>query len=118
MRKALMLAGALAALGGPAFGHARLIHAMPKVGSTVRTSPAELTLWFSEQLDLGKSGVRMDGPAGPVAIGRLIVDPSDSHLFHVRLGAPLAPGVYRVIWDVTSVDTHETDGDYRFTVAP
>jgi len=31
---------------------------------------------------------------------------------------PLAPGRYRVKWHVLSVDTHVTEGDFTFTVAP
>jgi copper resistance protein C len=30
----------------------------------------------------------------------------------------LAPGSYKVIWRVLSVDTHVTEGDYKFRVAP
>jgi len=30
----------------------------------------------------------------------------------------LAPGKYTVIWHVTSVDTHKTEGRFDFTVAP
>ena len=32
--------------------------------------------------------------------------------------APLAPGTYRVVWRVLSVDTHVTEGDFTFTVVP
>jgi copper resistance protein C len=31
-----------------------------------------------------------------------------------RLGA----GAYTVIWHVTSVDTHKTEGRYQFTIGP
>jgi len=30
----------------------------------------------------------------------------------------LAPGSYRVMWRVLSVDTHVTEGSFRFQVAP
>jgi len=53
------------------------------------------------------------------------VDKKDTHLDgHDRnvashLAEPsLAPGAYKVIWRVTSVDTHVTNGDFRFEVAP
>ena len=29
----------------------------------------------------------------------------------------LTPGTYTVNWHVTSVDTHKTEGNYKFTVA-
>ena len=31
---------------------------------------------------------------------------------------PLAAGTYKVVWRVVSVDTHVTNGDFRFTMAP
>jgi hypothetical protein len=31
---------------------------------------------------------------------------------------PLMPGVYQVHWHVISVDTHRTEGNFSFTVAP
>jgi methionine-rich copper-binding protein CopC len=36
---------------------------------------------------------------------------------HVPL-TKLAPGIYKVVWRVVSVDSHVTDGDFKFTVAP
>jgi copper resistance protein C len=30
----------------------------------------------------------------------------------------LAPGRYRVVWRVLSLDTHVTEGDFTFDVAP
>jgi methionine-rich copper-binding protein CopC len=31
---------------------------------------------------------------------------------------PLVPGHYRVVWRVLSVDTHVSEGDFAFDVAP
>ena len=52
------------------------------------------------------------------------VDLGDAHLvqgdqtrFAVGL-KPLVPGRYKVEWRVTSVDTHKTNGNFSFTVAP
>ncbi len=30
----------------------------------------------------------------------------------------LPNGVYTVVWHVTSVDTHKTEGRYQFTIGP
>jgi methionine-rich copper-binding protein CopC len=30
----------------------------------------------------------------------------------------LAPGTYRVMWRVISVDTHQTEGAFTFTIGP
>lgn len=35
-----------------------------------------------------------------------------------RIGHALKPGVYVVSWHVVSVDTHHTQGSFKFTVTP
>lgn len=100
-----------------AFAHAFLNHAMPGVGMTVAAAPAELDLTFTEDLVPAFSGVRVArASGGAVATGKPSFGPAD--LMHVRLGRPLAPGTYIVTWHVVSVDTHHTQGSYKFTVAP
>ncbi len=42
----------------------------------------------------------------------------DRALLHVSLPPGVASGTYRVIWRVTSVDTHVTNGDFRFQIVP
>ena len=111
---------ALAALllgAGAAWGHAFLERADPRVGSTVKTAPAQVRVWFTEAIEpafstlevVNQAGERVDrGPAQADAINRA--------LLHVPL-KPLGPGTYRVKWRVLSVDTHVTDGDFTFRVA-
>jgi methionine-rich copper-binding protein CopC len=119
MRSIALLAATIALTGGgQALAHARLLHAVPKVGETDRVSPVELRLAFSEGIDLPKSSVAVTGPAGPVTVGPIRLDPRDPRVVVVPLGSRLATGAYRVIWNATSVDTHHTDGDYAFKVAP
>jgi methionine-rich copper-binding protein CopC len=45
------------------------------------------------------------------------VDRTDRTVLKLSL-PPLEPGLYRVIWRVLSIDTHVTEGDYTFRVAP
>lgn len=119
MRTLIALALVLAAVsGGQASAHARLIRATPRVGSTNPTPPAELSLFFSETIDLGRSRVSLRGPSGVVATGPMVRDPSDGRIVHAPLREKLTPGRYRVDWSVTSLDTHQTEGDYSFSVAP
>lgn len=119
-RTFLLLAAAAALLSaGRADAHARLIRATPRVGETVARSPPELRLFFSESIDLPASSLTVTGPDGrPVATGRLLLDAQDKRVVIAPLPAPLAPGRYKVVWSMTSVDTHRTDGDYGFKVGP
>lgn len=118
MLRSLVLAALVAFAGArPALAHARLIHAIPRVGSTVTASPTELELFFSESIDLAGSNVTLSGPGGRVATGPPRLDPAAPRVVHVPLKSPLPPGAYRVEWGMTSTDSHHTDGDFRFKVA-
>lgn len=102
-----------------AFAHAFLVHAMPGVGTTVSGSPLEIELSFSEGIVAGFSGVKLvsaDGEA--IRLGKLTIDPAKPNVLHSMLGRPLTPGIYTVSWHVVSVDTHRTQGTYKFTIAP
>jgi copper resistance protein C len=45
------------------------------------------------------------------------VDSKDPTLLIVSL-PPLRAGKYKVVWRVTSVDTHKTEGDFQFQIVP
>ncbi|HTF33780.1 MAG TPA: copper resistance protein CopC [Myxococcota bacterium] len=110
---------ALSWVGAPrAAAHAFLDHAAPRVGSTVSAPPSELRLSFTQELEPAFSTVEVVDESGTkVDKGDVQVDPHDATLLHVSLN-PLPPGTYKVIWRVVSVDTHPTEGDFTFQVAP
>ena len=102
----------------PAFAHAFLDHATPAVGSTIHAPPARIELWFTEELEPAFSTVRvLDQTNQRRDKGDANVDPRDPTALRVSLPA-LAPGRYRVEWRVLSVDTHVTEGDFTFVIAP
>ena len=117
-RRSVLFAIALAMVAARAAAHAFLDHASPAVGSTLRVSPPELRLWFTQELELPFSRVKVEDANGTaVAASDKAVDASDRSLLRISL-PPLAPGTYRVLWHVLSVDSHVTEGDYTFVVAP
>jgi hypothetical protein len=98
--------------------HAFLDHATPAVGSAVHGAPAQVKLWFTQQLEPAFSSVRvLDRSGKQVDKGDPQVDRADAMLLQVSL-PQLAPGTYRVAWRVLSVDTHVTEGDFTFDVVP
>ncbi|MBI1774063.1 MAG: copper resistance protein CopC [Proteobacteria bacterium] len=102
----------------PAEAHAFLDHAIPAVGSTLRASPNEVRLWFTEDLEAAFSSVRVVDPSGKrVDRDDKQVDLSDKTLLKVSVPG-LEKGSYQVIWRVLSVDGHVTEGDFKFQVAP
>ncbi|HZP87896.1 MAG TPA: copper homeostasis periplasmic binding protein CopC [Burkholderiales bacterium] len=101
-----------------ALAHAFLDHATPAVGSQVHGSPDTLTLWFSEALEPAFSSIKVLDAAGKqVDRGDTAADPKDPTALKVSL-QHLAPGEYRVMWRVLSVDTHVTEGKFTFSVRP
>jgi len=101
-----------------AAAHAFLDRAIPAVGSVVRESPAQIKLRFTERLEPPFSSVQvLDMNGSRVDRRDSVVDRTDAALLIVSLPR-LAPGVYRVTWRVLSVDTHVTEGDFTFEVAP
>jgi len=100
-----------------ASAHAFLDHAIPSVGGVVAGSPREIRLYFTTGVVAAFSGVRITSEAGTtIHSGKAIVDPSNRSVVIVRLGRALPPGSYTVSWHVVSVDTHPTQGTFRFTV--
>jgi len=60
----LSIAALTATLSLPAEAHAYLERAQPAAGSSVRESPRELTLWFTQKIEPAFSEVRVLDPAG------------------------------------------------------
>ena len=114
----LMILTLLFAGASIAEAHAFLERADPRVGSTVRTSPNQVRLWFTEQLEPAFSSVQVVSESGQrVDKGDPQVDPAAPKQLRISLST-LPPGTYKVIWRVLSVDTHVTEGNFTFRVAP
>jgi copper resistance protein C len=95
-----------------AHAHAYLDHANPRVGSTVRTAPRQVTLSFSQKLEPSFSSAQVTDAAGArVDQGARV----SGMQINVSV-KPLPPGTYRVHWKVLSVDTHTTEGNFTFRV--
>ena len=102
-----------------AFAHAFLEKAIPGVGTTVRLSPSELQLDFTESIVPAFSGVQITAFGGKrIPSEKPVLDRTKPNVVHVSLRSPLRPGTYIVAWHVVSVDTHRTSGTYKFTISP
>ena len=112
MRKILLVLAFLLTGNAAAHAHAFLDHASPRVGSTVRTAPREVTLWFTQKLEPSFSSAQVHDAAGARVDQGAQVSGME---IHVPVKA-LSPGTYRVRWKVLSVDTHTTEGSFTFRV--
>jgi copper resistance protein C len=100
-----------------AWPHAFLARAAPPVGSQSATSPPQLTLRFTEPVEPLFCTVELQDQAG-AAVTLPAPRPEDGAQALVVTLPKLPPGTYTVIWHVTSIDTHKTEGHYQFTVGP
>ena len=107
----------LVSAGGQAFAHAHLEASTPAANSTV-TAPSQLSLKFSEELNIKFSGVKLAGPAASkVKLDALLLVDSDQTLI-VPISGTMPAGSYAVNWSVLSADGHKTQGSFKFTVKP
>src|SRR4029077_10656694 len=81
--------------------HAFLDHASPLVGCTVASTPRELSLTFTQNLEAAFSSVQVtDANGGRVDSGKLQISGNT-----MRVGLKAAgPGTYHVHWHALSVD--------------
>jgi methionine-rich copper-binding protein CopC len=99
-----------------AAGHAVLQRAEPRVESRLKRPPEEVRLYFSERIEPRYSSARVVNDRGQQVDQRdSRVDRTNPTLLRVTL-PPLAPGTYRVVWRVLSLDADVTEGDYTFRI--
>lgn len=118
MFKRLLTASALLAslvAASSAFAHAHLQSQTPAADSTV-SAPGELRLVFSEGVEAAFTKVSLSKDGAPVAVKALATEGADQKTLVVTPAAPLAAGAYKVEWHAVSVDTHTSEGSYRFKV--
>ncbi|HEY3901818.1 MAG TPA: copper resistance CopC family protein [Chthoniobacter sp.] len=98
--------------------HAFLDHAEPKVGSSIKGSPTQVKVWFTQKLVAPFSQLQVfDASGHEIDKHDKKTDPSDQALLIVSV-PPLKPGKYKVVWRAASVDTHVTHGDFEFEITP
>jgi copper resistance protein C len=111
-----LLMALLLSVQSSAWAHAFLDHADPKVGSTVASSPPEIEVWFTQELEPAFSTLEVqDAQGNEVDKKDAHLDDKDKTLFILSLPT-LPSGTYTVTWHAVSVDTHKTQGHFEFTV--
>ena len=99
--------------------HAFLIRAEPRVGSKVNKGPTEVRVQFSEMVQAAVSSIKVFDVTGKQVDKKdTHSDPANRAALCVSVIPALTPGTYKVIWRVTSADTHVTEGNFRFRIVP
>ena len=108
----------LLAFAAPVAAHSLLLDATPAPDAVLTATPLQLRLHFNNRIEKRLSRVRLVDERGAVAtalIDSRDITPADRVVARVP---PLAPGAWRVEWQVFSTDGHVVSGSYGFRLAP
>jgi methionine-rich copper-binding protein CopC len=94
--------------------HAVVIESVPAVDSVVPAGDLGITLRYNSRIDHERSRLTLTAADGKVATLPIRTDSAPDILVGRATG--LAPGHYRLRWQVLAVDGHLTRGDIPFTV--
>ena len=110
----LGLAFVAMALATLAFAHAVLVESSPAPNSTVNGPNVEITLRFNVRIDVARSRLQLMLPGG----ASRSLPAREGNASNIMLGqaANLAPGKYKLIWQVLASDGHITRGETVFSV--
>ncbi len=113
---ALLLIAGLGFCSTAARAHAIVVSSQPAAGAVVHGKTVAVVVRFNSRIDPVRSRlllVRADGSSTALALD----DTSPPETLAATVGE-LAPGSYRLRWQVLATDGHITRGDIPFTVAP
>jgi len=102
---------------GPAFAHAMLEKAIPRVGEIVEIPPTQISLTFSERIEVGMSSIIVSNADGEIIAAGPPARGENAATIRIVFPGRLPPGRYKVAWSVLSVDGHATKGDYAFVIS-
>jgi len=99
-----------------ALSHSFPDHSEPRVGWEVKNSPPEVRIWFDVSIEPLFSTIEVfDSNHKKVDKGDSHTDPNNPLLLIVSI-PPLSQGKYEVHWSVISIDTHHTEGTFKFSI--
>jgi methionine-rich copper-binding protein CopC len=104
----------LLTVAAPAAAHSLLLDASPAANSVVTAVPREVALRFNNRIEKRLSRVRLVDERGE---GRDLELTTAGGADRLHAAVPdVAPGRYRVEWQVLSTDGHVVTGRYFFTL--
>lgn len=119
-RRLALFLPALLAAPRPGAAHALVTGSSPAAQARLRESPAEAVVRFNSRIDPSRSQLLIaplrDGAGGTADERPLDLLPGPDTELRAAL-PPLAPGRWRLRWQVLALDGHITRGDIPFTVA-
>jgi methionine-rich copper-binding protein CopC len=102
------------ALATFAFAHAVLVGSSPSPDSTVKGPNVEISLKFNVRIDVARSRLELMLPDNKAE--RLPVREGKAANLMLAQATNLAPGKYKLLWQVLASDGHITRGEIAFSV--
>ncbi len=116
-RLALLVLVAGAILPASAAAHATIVQTTPADQQVLKVQPREVTLKWSEAVDLGEHAVRLLDSAGEeVRTAPAKHGPGGPSTAVLELPPGMAEGTYVVAWRVVSSDSHPVSGAFSFSI--
>ena len=109
----VVLTAAFAFNARAAAAHAVIIDSVPAVDAVV-AGDSDVTLHFNSRIDHQRSRLTLIAPDGSASLVTIAPDSAPDIVAAKLTG--LAPGQYRLRWQVLAIDGHLTRGDIRFSV--
>jgi methionine-rich copper-binding protein CopC len=114
-RLAALVASAWVVLAAsPTLAHAIIVEAAPQVGAVLHTGAVDVRLRFNSRIDRHRSRLALLDALGKETTLKLDESTRADIITAHILG--LAPGDYRLRWQVLALDGHITRGDIPFSV--
>jgi copper transport protein len=111
----VLLAGAI--VPASAAAHATIVSTVPGDQQVLKTQPREVSLKWSEAVDLGEHAVRLLDSSGEVVkTPAARHGPGGESTAVLALPPGLAEGTYVVAWRVVSSDSHPVSGAFSFSI--
>jgi methionine-rich copper-binding protein CopC len=119
-RRAALASPLLSVAPIEARAHALVVGSTPAAGARLGPAPAEAVVRFNSRIDHARSQLLLaplrEGAGGTAGEQRLdLAEPSPENELRARLPR-LAPGSWRLRWQVLALDGHITRGDILFEV--
>jgi copper transport protein len=112
---ALAMAGACLAPAAAA-AHATIVATTPTDTSVVRSEPHQVTMRFSESVDLGPHSVQLLDASGAAIKTPAARHGAGASTVVLTLPPGLRDGTYVIAWRVTSADSHPVSGAFSFSI--
>lgn|SRR5262249_7636417 len=100
----------------PTLAHAIIVEATPAVGALLHAGTVDIRLRFNSRIDRQRSRLAVLDAIGKETPVKLD-DNTRADVIAAHISG-LAPGAYRLRWQVLALDGHITRGDIPFSVAP